>query len=139
VNGVPITFAQRLLGHSTVEMTARVYTHLGEGQMRELSPRGKTYSLIWAGLALIAGALDAGWIAWHSDESGILLLPFALLLPAYGILLIVLFRQSRWKHAFAGRFRRPKRSTVEMTARVYAHLGDQRMREAIEYIAIASA
>jgi integrase len=33
--GVPITFAQRLLGHSTVEMTARVYTHLGEEQMRE--------------------------------------------------------------------------------------------------------
>jgi integrase len=34
VNGVPITLAQRLLGHSTVEMTARVYTHLGEEQMR---------------------------------------------------------------------------------------------------------
>jgi len=34
-NGVPITFAQRLLGHATVEMTARVYTHLGEEQMRE--------------------------------------------------------------------------------------------------------
>jgi integrase len=33
-NGVPITFAQRLLGHSTVEMTARVYTHLGDEQMR---------------------------------------------------------------------------------------------------------
>lgn len=32
--GVPITHAQKLLGHSTVEMTARVYTHLGEEQMR---------------------------------------------------------------------------------------------------------
>jgi integrase len=34
-HGVPITHAQRLLGHSTVEMTMRVYTHLGEEQMRE--------------------------------------------------------------------------------------------------------
>jgi integrase len=33
--GVPITHAQKLLGHSTVEMTARVYTHLGDQQMRE--------------------------------------------------------------------------------------------------------
>ena len=32
--GVPITHAQKLLGHSTVEMTARVYTHLGEAEMR---------------------------------------------------------------------------------------------------------
>jgi integrase len=41
-NGVPITFAQRLLGHSTVEMTARVYTHLGEEQMREAIERIET-------------------------------------------------------------------------------------------------
>jgi hypothetical protein len=67
----------------------------------QLSPRGKTYSLIWAGLALIAGALDSGWIAWHSDGMGILLLPFALLSPAYGVLLIVLFRRSQWRQAFA--------------------------------------
>jgi integrase len=33
--GVPITHAQKLLGHSTVEMTARAYTHLGETQMRD--------------------------------------------------------------------------------------------------------
>lgn len=33
-NGVPITYAQKLLGHSTVEMSARVYTHLGEEEMR---------------------------------------------------------------------------------------------------------
>jgi integrase len=32
--GVPITHAQKLLGHSTVEMTARVYTHLDEQSMR---------------------------------------------------------------------------------------------------------
>jgi integrase len=32
--GVPITHAQKLLGHSTVEMTARVYTHLGQDEMR---------------------------------------------------------------------------------------------------------
>jgi integrase len=32
--GVPITHAQKLLGHSTMELTARVYTHLGEEQMR---------------------------------------------------------------------------------------------------------
>jgi hypothetical protein len=67
----------------------------------QLSPRGRTYSLIWAGLALIAGVIDSGWIAWHSDGIEILLLPFALLLPAYGVLLIVLFRQSHWKQAFA--------------------------------------
>jgi integrase len=32
--GVPITHAQKLLGHATVEMTARVYTHLDEQSMR---------------------------------------------------------------------------------------------------------
>jgi integrase len=32
---VPITHAQKLLGHSTVEMTARVYTHLDEHNMRD--------------------------------------------------------------------------------------------------------
>jgi hypothetical protein len=68
----------------------------------QLSPRGRTYSLIWAGLALVAGILDSGWIAWHSSGIGILLLPFALLSPAYGLLLIVLFRNARWKEAFAG-------------------------------------
>jgi len=41
-NGVPITFAQRLLGHSTVEMTARIYTHLGEDQMRDAINRIET-------------------------------------------------------------------------------------------------
>jgi integrase len=33
-NEEPITFAQRLLGHATVEMTARVYTHLDEQSLR---------------------------------------------------------------------------------------------------------
>jgi site-specific recombinase XerD len=42
--GVPITHAQKLLGHSTVEMTARVYTHLGEEQMREAIRRIETTS-----------------------------------------------------------------------------------------------
>jgi integrase len=41
-NGVPITFAQKLLGHATVEMTARVYTHLGDQQMREAIGRIET-------------------------------------------------------------------------------------------------
>jgi integrase len=36
---VPITHAQKLLGHSTVEMPARIYTHLGEEQMREAIDR----------------------------------------------------------------------------------------------------
>ena len=40
--GVPITHAQKLLGHSTVEMTARVYTHLGEEQMRAAIDRIET-------------------------------------------------------------------------------------------------
>jgi integrase len=31
---VPITHAQKLLGHATVEMTTRVYTHLDEQSMR---------------------------------------------------------------------------------------------------------
>jgi len=41
-NGVPITFAQRLLGHSTMELTARVYTHLGDEQMRAAIDRIET-------------------------------------------------------------------------------------------------
>lgn len=32
--GVPITFTQRLLGHSTVELTSRYYTHTGLEEMR---------------------------------------------------------------------------------------------------------
>jgi hypothetical protein len=68
----------------------------------QLSPRARTYSLVWAGLALIGGILDSGWLALHSGGIEILLLPFALVTPAYGILLIVLFRRSQWKRAFAG-------------------------------------
>jgi integrase len=41
-HGVPIAFAQRLLGHSTVEMTARVYTHLDQHNMREAINRIET-------------------------------------------------------------------------------------------------
>jgi integrase len=40
--GVPITHAQKLLGHSTVEMTARVYTHLGQEEMRAAIDRIET-------------------------------------------------------------------------------------------------
>jgi integrase len=40
--GVPITHAQKLLGHSTVEMTARVYTHLDEQSMRGAIDRMET-------------------------------------------------------------------------------------------------
>jgi integrase len=40
--GVPITHAQKLLGHSTVEMTARVYTHLDEQSMRAAIDRIET-------------------------------------------------------------------------------------------------
>jgi integrase len=36
--------AQKLLGHATVEMTARVYTHLGEEQMRAAIDRIQTVS-----------------------------------------------------------------------------------------------
>jgi len=67
----------------------------------QLAPRARTYCLVWAGLAIAAGVLDSGWIAMHSGGWQILMLPVALLSPAYGVLLIVLFRQSRWKQAFA--------------------------------------
>jgi integrase len=40
--GVPITHAQKLLGHATVEMTAKVYVHLGEEQMRAAIDRIET-------------------------------------------------------------------------------------------------
>jgi integrase len=40
--GVPITHAQKLLGHATVEMTAKVYVHLGEEQMRAAIERIET-------------------------------------------------------------------------------------------------
>jgi integrase len=32
--GLPITFAQKLLGHSTIELTSRFYTHTGLTEMR---------------------------------------------------------------------------------------------------------
>ena len=67
----------------------------------QLAPRARTYCLVWAGLAIAAGVLDSGWIALHSGGWQILMLPVALLSPAYGVLLIVLFRQPRWKQAFA--------------------------------------
>jgi integrase len=46
-NGVPITFAQRLLGHSRVEMTARVYTHLGDEQLRNAIDQIETSGLAY--------------------------------------------------------------------------------------------
>jgi hypothetical protein len=67
----------------------------------QLAPRARTYCLVWAGLAIAAGVLDSGWLALHSGGWQILMLPIALLSPAYGVLLIVLFRRSRWKQAFA--------------------------------------
>jgi integrase len=46
--GVPITHAQKLLGHSTVEMTARVYTHLDEQSMRGAIDRMETARVMTA-------------------------------------------------------------------------------------------
>jgi integrase len=38
-SGVPITFVQKLLGHSTIELTARYYTHLDVEDVRRALER----------------------------------------------------------------------------------------------------
>jgi integrase len=47
--GVPITFTQKLLGHSTIELTSRFYTHTGLEEMRkalgQLDGGGQRYEL----------------------------------------------------------------------------------------------
>jgi len=53
-NGVPITHAQKLLGHATVEMTAKVYVHLGEEQMRAAIDRIGTGSVVTASARLVS-------------------------------------------------------------------------------------
>ena len=47
--GVPISFTQKLLGHSTIELTSRFYAHTGLEEMRaalgQLDGGGGTYEL----------------------------------------------------------------------------------------------
>jgi hypothetical protein len=66
------------------------------------SPSGRTYSLVWAALALCAGAIDAGLIVLRWHEGWPLSLAFVCLTPAYALLLIALFRRPAWRRAFAG-------------------------------------
>jgi len=47
--GVRITFTQKLLGHSSIQLTSRFYTHTGLEEMRaalgQLDGGGKRYEL----------------------------------------------------------------------------------------------
>ena len=43
--GVPLRVAQEVLGHSTIAITADLYSHLAEAQTRDAT--GRVGSLLW--------------------------------------------------------------------------------------------